>query len=82
MSLPGGIRLDANTFLWGCRGSGKGGFENREGAKPPFCFSSSDLALLAEPSGTMWHSHSLDGLQHPDGETKAGQDDGLMWTRT
>ena len=76
MSMPGGIRLDANTFLWGRRGSGKGGFENREGAKPLFCFSSSDLALLAE------HSHSLDGLQHPDGETEAGQGGGLTWTRT
>lgn len=64
MSLPGGIRLDANTFLQGCRGSGKGGSENRGEAKPLFCVSSSHLALLAEPSGTCgiriaWMAYSI-----------------------
>lgn len=50
MSLLGEMRLDASTFLRGRRGSGKGGLGDREGAKPLFCLSSSDLALLVQPS--------------------------------
>lgn len=52
VSLPGEIRLDSNIFLQCCGGSGEGGSENREGTKPLLCFSSSNLAPLAEPSGT------------------------------
>lgn len=50
MSLLGETRLDANVFLRGHRGSGKGGLGDREGAKLLFCLSSSDLALLVQPS--------------------------------
>lgn len=52
MALPGGMGLDAITSLQGCRVLGEVAWRTESGLKPLSCFSSSDLTLPAEPSGT------------------------------
>lgn len=73
MALPGGIRLDANTSLRGCRGTGGDGFENREGGKAPvLLFQQVTLHCQQGPAGPVGTHTARMALSTPMGKLRQG----------